>query len=398
MQNPLNDLLSEGIIDEILGRLKSGKEADVFRVVYRGQVVAAKVYKDREQRSFKHNASYKEGRKVRNSRTQRAMDKGSRFGRDEAEDAWKSSEATTLHILHGHGVRVPNPVMFYGGVLLMQIVTDADGEIAPRLIDAPIDPAQAGALYRDLRAQITGMLCCDLIHGDLSPYNVLLGAEGPTLIDFPQTISAAHNSQSERFFLRDFDNIFRFLASFDRRIGAHGGDAREIWRAYARRELTPDFVPAPSAYRERPAPPPPQRGPERGMAPPGGDPGGEWRGQRQGPPGPRAQPQGQPRYAPQGPRSQPQQGPRAQPQQGPRAQPQQGGQHAPRSGPPPERSGPRQPQQAGRGPVVVYMKRPGPREPAPQAEGAPASPNPRPPPAASQPEGGEGRRERGRRR
>jgi len=257
MQNNLDLLLEEGIIDEILGRLKSGKEADVFRVVYRGQVIAAKVYKDREQRSFKHNASYKEGRKVRNSRTQRAMDKGSRFGRDEAEDAWKSSEAHALQLLHTHGVRVPTPVMFYGGVLLMELCTDADGDIAPRLIDAPLSPEHAGALYRDLRQQIVGMLCCDLIHGDLSPYNVLLAAAGPTLIDFPQTISAAHNSQSERFFQRDLDNILRFLAGLDRRLNAHRSDGRDIWRAYASRELTPDFVPAAREYR--PPPPPPAR-------------------------------------------------------------------------------------------------------------------------------------------
>ena len=119
MRNNLNLLLSDGIIDEVLGRLQSGKEADVFCVRYRGEVVAAKVYKDREQRSFKHNSAYKEGRKVRNSRTQRAMDKGSRFGRDEAEDAWKASESRTLHTLHAQGVRVPNPVLFYDGVLLM---------------------------------------------------------------------------------------------------------------------------------------------------------------------------------------------------------------------------------------------------------------------------------------
>ena len=144
MRNNLDILLSDGIIDEVLGRLQGGKEADVFRVRYRGEVVAAKVYKDREHRSFKHNAAYKEGRKVRNSRTQRAMDKGSRFGRDEAEDAWKSSEASSLQILHGHGVRVPTPVLFYDGVLLMQLVTDTDGDDAPRLIDAPDRPRARG--------------------------------------------------------------------------------------------------------------------------------------------------------------------------------------------------------------------------------------------------------------
>lgn len=258
MNSQLDLLLSEGILDDVLGRLKSGKEAEVFRVVYRGQIVAAKVYKDRQQRSFQHNVAYKEGRKVRNSRTQRAIDKGSRFGRDEAEDAWKSSEANTLQLLHRQGVRVPTPVLFYEGVLLMELVNDADGDIAPRLIEAPIAPEDAGALYRDLRGQIIKVLCCDLIHGDLSPYNVLLGAAGPTIIDFPQAISAAHNSQSEGFFQRDFENILNFFAELDRRLSLHRGDGREIWRAYARRELSPDYVPATRA----PAPPPPPRPPQ----------------------------------------------------------------------------------------------------------------------------------------
>lgn len=252
MNSQLDLLLSEGIIDDVLGRLKSGKEAEVFRVVYRGQIVAAKVYKDRQQRSFQHNVAYKEGRKVRNSRTQRAIDKGSRFGRDEAEDAWKSSEATTLQLLHRQGVRVPTPVLFYEGVLLMELVSDADGDIAPRLIEAAIEPESAGAIYRDLRSQIIKVLCCDLIHGDLSPYNVLLGAAGPTIIDFPQAISAAHNSQSEGFFQRDFENILNFFIEHDRRLSASRGDGREIWRAYTRRDLSPDYVPMTRA----PAPPP----------------------------------------------------------------------------------------------------------------------------------------------
>lgn len=339
MLGNLDSLLAEGIIDEILGRLKSGKEADVFRVVYRGQIVAAKLYKDREQRSFKHNAAYKEGRKVRNTRTQRAMDKGSRFGRDEAEDAWKSSEADTLHVLHAHGVRVPTPVMFYGGVLLMQLVTDAEGDIAPRLIEAPIEVEQAGALYRDVRRQIVGMLCCDLIHGDLSPYNVLLGAAGPTLIDFPQTLSAAHNSQSEAFFRRDFDNIFRFFAALDPRLHAHRGDAREIWRAYERRELGPDFAPSGLARDERRSPtlearPAVRAHPDAAEGPRGQRP---MRPQRESG---AAIPQGQHRG------------------------------HGPGHAPP--RGGQRQPPRAAQSPVVVYVKRTGTRESEHRGELAPA--------------------------
>jgi RIO kinase 1 len=257
VSHELEALIADGVIDEVLGRLKSGKEADVSLVRRGDAVVAAKVYKDRATRSFKNNAGYKEGRKVRNSRTQRAMDSGGQFGREAAEQAWKSAEADALYKLWGSGVRVPEPLMFYEGVLLMSVVCDADGRPAPRLIDVAIDRDAAMGVYADLVAQLIAMLCCDLIHGDLSPYNILAAADGPTIIDFPQVISSAHNSRAEYYFLRDFDNIVRFLAGFDPTLAVHAADGRAIWRAYASRELTPQFVPPP--------PPPPRatRGPDR---------------------------------------------------------------------------------------------------------------------------------------
>ncbi len=172
MDEKLELLLADGVIDEVLGRLKSGKEANIS-LVRRGDVVlAAKVYKDRSTRSFKNNADYKEGRKVRNTRTQRAMESGGSFGRDAAEQEWKSAEADALGKLVGSGVRVPNPVMFYEGVLLMDLVQDAEGHAAPRLIDVSMDRDAALTLYADLCAQLIAMLCCDIIHGDLSAYSV----------------------------------------------------------------------------------------------------------------------------------------------------------------------------------------------------------------------------------
>ena len=257
MTDKLDVLLADGVIDEVLGRLKSGKEANISLVRRGDAVIAAKVYKDRSTRSFKNNADYKEGRKVRNSRTQRAMDSGGRFGRDAAEQAWKSAEADALYKLVGSGVRVPEPVMFYEGVLLMDLVRDAEGRPAPRLIDVAIERDAAIGVYADLVAQMISMLCCDLIHGDLSPYNILAAADGPTIIDFPQVVSAVHSSRAEYFFLRDFDNIVRFLAGFDPSLAVHRADGRAIWRAYVSRELTRQFVPPP--------PPPPRatRGPDR---------------------------------------------------------------------------------------------------------------------------------------
>jgi RIO kinase 1 len=253
--DPLDVLLSDGVIDEVLGRLKSGKEANISLVRRGDSVLAAKVYKDRATRSFKNNADYKEGRKVRNTRTQRAMESGGRFGRDAAEQAWKSAEADALYRLVGSGVRVPTPVMFYDGVLLMELVTDGNGRPAPRMIDVAIDPAAAMSIYADLVAQMIAMLCRDLIHGDLSPYNILAADDGPTIIDFPQVVSAVHSSRAEFFFLRDFDNVVQFVASFNPALKAHRYDGRAIWRAYVSRELTCEFVPPP--------PPPNTPGPDR---------------------------------------------------------------------------------------------------------------------------------------
>jgi RIO kinase 1 len=243
MSNPLEPLLEDGIIDEIMGRLKSGKEADIYRVRRGGEVIAAKVYKDRATRSFKSNADYKEGRQVRSSRTKRAIESGSRFGRESEEEEWKSAEADALGKLFAAGLRVPRPVMFYEGILLMELVTDSQGNAAPRLIELTPTPAAAHALYVDLRSQIVGMLCLDLIHGDLSPYNILDGADGATIIDFPQIVSAPHNTRAEYFFRRDFENVREFLAGFDPALREYYGDARKIWSAYAARELTPAFVP-----------------------------------------------------------------------------------------------------------------------------------------------------------
>jgi RIO kinase 1 len=350
MTDHLDVLLTDGVIDEVLGRLKSGKEANISLVRRGDDVLAAKVYKDRSTRSFKNNADYKEGRKVRNSRTQRAMDSGGRFGRDAAEQAWKSAEADALYKLVGSGVRVPVPVMFYEGVLLMELVKDGDGRPAPRMIDVAIEPAAAVGVYADLVAQIIAMLCCDLIHGDLSPYNILAAADGPTIIDFPQVVSAVHSSRAEFFFLRDFDNVVRFVSGFDPSLAVHRHDGRAIWRAYVGRELTREFVPPP--------PPPPQ--------PRGGGPN-QWRGQRS-----------EPRWDPRRGDGRPPQQQRPDPRRGdPRAQPQRG------NGPPPDRrpwSGspqrgdPRSPDPRSPDPRSRDPRSPDPRSPDPRSRD-PRSPN-----------------------
>ncbi len=240
----LQQLLDDGIIDEVYNQLKTGKEAEVWLVSHRGEAVAAKLYKEREFRNFKNDAGYREGRTVRNSRTARAIAKGSKFGREASEEAWKTAEADAMETLHRLGVHVPKPVMFYDGVLLMEVIGDAEGRVAPRLVEAAISREQAGAFYERLRGDVVKMLAADLIHGDLSEFNILLGANGPVIIDFPQIVTAAKNSQSEQYFRRDLGNLLRFFAGIDASLNEkHAGDADDIWRAYVRRHLSPHYVP-----------------------------------------------------------------------------------------------------------------------------------------------------------
>jgi RIO kinase 1 len=259
LTDSLDVLLADGVIDEILGRIKSGKEATISMVRRGDAVLAAKVYKDRATRSFKNNVQYKEGRKVRNTRTQRAMDSGGSFGRDAAEQAWKSAEADALYRLVDTGVRTPVPVMFYEGVLLMELVVDHQGRPAPRLEEITLEREAVMGVYCDLVAQLISLLCCDLVHGDLSPYNILLAVDGPTIIDFPQVISAAHNTRAEHFFLRDFENVHSHLAAMDPALWIHRVDGRAIWQAYVRRDLTPQFVPPPPPQQHRSTRPNEQR-------------------------------------------------------------------------------------------------------------------------------------------
>lgn len=239
----LQHLLDEGIIDEVFQQLKTGKEAEVWLVSHRGEPVAAKLYKEREFRSFKNDSGYLEGRQVRNTRTQRAMDNRTAFGKRAAEEAWKSAEADAMYALVAAGVRVPKPVLFYDGVLLMEVIGDHEGRVAPRLVEVGVTPEQALPLYEHLRGEVIKMLTADLIHGDLSEFNILIGVDGPVIIDFPQVVTAARNSRSEQFFRRDLGNLIRFFSAANPEVAKHAGDPDEIWRAYTRRELSAGFVP-----------------------------------------------------------------------------------------------------------------------------------------------------------
>ena len=234
-------LLEEGLIDEVIGQLMSGKEATVYVVRCGDAIRCAKVYKDATQRSFKKSASYQEGRKVKNSRQARAMEKGSRYGRKMQEEVWQNAEVDALYRLASAGVRVPQPHICFEGVLLMDLVVDAEGNPAPRLNDVELDEEQALEFHGMLLNQVVRMLCAGIVHGDLSEYNILVGEGGPVIIDLPQAIDAAANSTAAEMLERDVINLRTYFSTFapalrDTQFG------KEIWGLYEGGLLTPEQV------------------------------------------------------------------------------------------------------------------------------------------------------------
>jgi RIO kinase 1 len=233
----LQPLVEEGLIDEVVRQLMSGKEATVYVVRCGDDIRCAKVYKDAEQRSFRQAASYQEGRKVKNSRQARAMEKGTRYGRRMQEEAWQNAEVDALYRLAAAGVRVPTPYVCFEGVLL----TDAAGNAAPRLNDVAMSEAQALGYHAQLLRQVVLMLCAGVIHGDLSEYNILVDGDGPVIIDLPQAIDAAGNTEAGPMLVRDVDNLAAFFSSFAPQLAAtqYG---KEIWALYGAGLLRPDSV------------------------------------------------------------------------------------------------------------------------------------------------------------
>ena len=235
----LQPLVDDGLVDDVMRPLKSGKEASVYVVRAGGEVICAKVYKDMAQRSFQARVQYQEGRKVRGSRQARAIGKASKFGKREQETAWKNTEVDALYQLVEAGVRVPKPYGYHHGVLLMSLVTDEDGHSAPRLGEVELEQAQALRFHEELMRDVVRMLCIGLIHGDLSEYNVLVAPEGPVIIDFPQVVSAAGNNAARAMLLRDVHNLRASLARFAPQLMAtHFGE--EMWLLYERGELRHD--------------------------------------------------------------------------------------------------------------------------------------------------------------
>lgn len=235
----LQPLVEEGMIDAVMRQLMSGKEAMVFVVRSGDEVRCAKVYKEADKRSFRQAVDYTENRKTRNSRAARAMAKGTRFGRETQEAAWQSAEVSALYRLAAAGVRVPRPFLFQAGVLLMELVVDAEGNAAPRLNDVELTVEEAVAFHDLLVREVVRMLCAGIVHGDLSEFNILIGADGPVIIDLPQAVDAAGNNHAQRMLVRDVDNLRRFFGKVAPSL-LSTDYGKEIWARYAGGTLTPD--------------------------------------------------------------------------------------------------------------------------------------------------------------
>lgn len=236
----IEPLVEEGLVDAVVRQLMSGKEAMVYVVRCGEALRCAKVYKEANKRSFRQSVDYTEGRKMKNSRRARAMEKGSRFGRKAQEDAWQSAEVDALYRLADAGVRVPRPYQFLDGVLLMELVTDAHGDAAPRLSELGLSAEQAREYHGILIMQVVRMLCAGIVHGDLSEYNVLVGSAGPVIIDLPQAIDAAGNNNACSMLERDVNNLAAYFGRYAPELLATDY-GMEIWSLYQSGKLHPEI-------------------------------------------------------------------------------------------------------------------------------------------------------------
>jgi RIO kinase 1 len=217
LETALEPFFDDGLITDILYQVKSGKEATVF--CCRGganfdyQVVAAKVYKARDFRGFRNDAIYQEGRVILDKRAARAVAKRTGFGGQVRSAMWSGHEWGTLRTLRAAGADVPTPLAQSAGAILMEFIGDAEAA-APSLKSVDLSRKAAEAACARLLDNIQLWLAYDIVHGDLSPFNVLYHADRPVVIDFPQAVDPRVNGNAFTLLHRDIENLTRHFAKF----------------------------------------------------------------------------------------------------------------------------------------------------------------------------------------
>lgn len=235
----IQPLIEDGLVDEVISQLMSGKEATVYVVRCGSEIRCAKVYKEANKRSFKKAVEYQEGRRGRNSRRARAIEKGSKFGRNQQEEAWQNAEVDALYRLANAGVRVPKPYGCFDGVLLMELITDDEGNVAPRLNDVSMTSELAIADHAVIMKYVMLMLSAGIVHGDLSEFNVLVDDYGPVIIDLPQAVDAAGNNNARAMLERDVNNMTTYYGQYAPEL-LTTKYAKEIWALYEESGLNPE--------------------------------------------------------------------------------------------------------------------------------------------------------------
>jgi RIO kinase 1 len=235
----IEPLIADELISDVLYPVKSGKEATLYCCSGGSRapadLVAVKVYKPRCYRSFRNDSMYQEGRVILDARARRAAAKRTRFGREVQSSLWTNSEYETLRVLHRAGARVPRPLGHTGGAVAMEWIGDDDGP-APQLKDVALEAAQAVLFFDQLIADIELWLACNVVHGDLSAYNVLFAGDRLVTIDFPQAIDPRVNANAATLLARDVEHVCQYF-------GRHGvgGDADDIaddlWDRFTRGAL-----------------------------------------------------------------------------------------------------------------------------------------------------------------
>jgi RIO kinase 1 len=224
----------EGYVTRMVRPLSSGKEASVY--VCRatdsagGGLLALKVYRPRDHRSFKNDHLYKAGRVILNGHDRRAVAKKSRHGRAFEEGWWTNREWEVLEALHQAGADVPRPVASMEGAILMEYVGDEEAA-APQLRQAHLSPSEARPALDRLMWNVELALRHNLIHADLSPYNILWWESRATIIDLPQAVDPRSNPHASELLSRDVENVCRHFE----RYGVHSDPsaiARGLWTSF----------------------------------------------------------------------------------------------------------------------------------------------------------------------